>query len=186
MPAALPLIADMLAGATDVRPLQDAPGKSGARLERLTVGGVGCVVKYLDRASDWTLRASGVLAGPVVAMWTRGLLDRLPACINQPIIGVAVDDPGTPDQRTAVLMRDVGPDLIPAVDDVLPLATHLRLLDHMAVFHATFWQAGRRVRRGAGDAPVSGAFTVDLARRGRHLLDAPGAPADRPWLAVTR
>ncbi len=142
MPNALPLIADMLAGATDVRPLQDAPGKSGARLERLTVGGVGCVVKYLDRESDWTLRASGVLAGPVVAMWSRGLLDRLPACINQPIIGVAVDDPGTPDQRTAVLMRDVGPDLIPAVDDVLPLATHLRLLDHMAVFHATFWQAG--------------------------------------------
>jgi hypothetical protein len=39
-------------------------------------------------------------------------------------------------------MRDVAPDLIPAVDDVLPLATHLRLLDHMAVFHATFWQAG--------------------------------------------
>ena len=142
MPNALPLIADMLAGATDVRPLQDAPGKSGARLERLTVGGVGCVVKYLDRESDWTLRASGVLAGPVVAMWSRGLLDRLPACINQPIIGVAVDDPGTPDQRTAVLMRDVGPDLIPAIDDVLPLATHLRLLDHMAVFHATFWQAG--------------------------------------------
>ena len=66
MPNALPLIADMLAGATDVRPLQDAPGKSGARLERLTVGGVGCVVKYLDRAADWTLRASGVLAGPVV------------------------------------------------------------------------------------------------------------------------
>ena len=58
------------------------------------------VVKYLDRATDWTLRASGVLGGPVVALWTRGLLDRLPDCINQPIVAVA-RGPGRPDQRTA-------------------------------------------------------------------------------------
>ena len=39
-------------------------------------------------------------------------------------------------------MRDVGPDLIPAVDDLLPLAHPPAAADHMAAFHATFWQAG--------------------------------------------
>jgi hypothetical protein len=142
MPAVLPSIADMLSGATDLQPLEDAPGKSGARLERLTIGGAAYVVKYLDPADDWTMRASGVLGGPVVPLWTRGILAQLPECFNQPIVAVAVENAGRTNQHTAVLMRDVGAFLIPAVDDPIPLTTHLTLLAHMAAFHATFWQAG--------------------------------------------
>lgn len=142
MPQVLPSISDMLSGATDLQPLDDAPGKSGARLERLTIDGEAFVVKYLDPAVDWTMRSSGVLGGAVVPLWTRGILAQLPECINQPIVAVAVENAGRTDQQTALLMHDVGAFLIPAVDDPIPLATHLTLLAHMAAFHATFWQAG--------------------------------------------
>jgi Phosphotransferase enzyme family len=142
MPAVLSGVTELLAGATDIRPLDDAPGKSGARLDRLTIGDSRYVVKYLDPRTDWTMRASGVLGGPVVPLWSSGILDRLPDCFNQPIVGVAVERAGLPDQRTAVLMRDVGSDLIPAVDDPIPLQTHLTLMRHMAAMHAAFWNAG--------------------------------------------
>lgn len=141
MPAVLPNIADMLSGATDVHPLTEAPGKSGARLERLVIGGEAYVVKYLDVADDWTMRASGVLGGPVVMLWTRGILDRLPSCINQPIVAIAAQDTGRGARLTAVMMRDVGASLIPAVDEPIPLASELTLLAHMATFHAAFWRA---------------------------------------------
>ena len=35
--------------------------KSGARLERLVIGGEPYVLKHLDLAQDWTMRASGCL-----------------------------------------------------------------------------------------------------------------------------
>lgn len=136
-------IAEMLAGVTESEPLDDAPGKSGARLERVRIDGTGYIVKYLDPARDWTVRASGVLGGPMAQLWTRGLLSRLPPCIRQPIVAVAVDrgvDHGHP--RTAMLMQDVGDSLIPAVDDPISASEHRTLLTHMAAVHATFWSAG--------------------------------------------
>jgi len=168
-------VSELLAGAYDVRPLDDAPGKSGARLEKLRIDGVDLVAKYLDPDLDWTVRASGVLGGPVARLWTSGILHRLPDCLNQPIVGVAIDDaaveagaagavevpvdaatpggggrPGPTRPRskgpcTVLLMRDVGPDLIPATDEPLPLATHLRLLGHMAAMHAAFWGGGPEI-----------------------------------------
>ena len=60
---------------------------------------------------------------------------RLPASINQPIVGIAYED-----GVTALLMRDVGDWLVAVSDEVVPLDQHLRFLDHMADMHATFWQ----------------------------------------------
>ena len=91
MPAVHHSVDQMLSGATDFRPLTDGPGKSGASLQRLTIDRSGYVVKFLDPAVDWTMRASGVLAGPVVALWERGILDELPQCLVQPIVAVAVE-----------------------------------------------------------------------------------------------
>ena len=139
-------VSELLAGAEDIRPLDDAPGKSGARLERLRIDGVDLVAKYLDPAHDWTVRASGVLGGPVARLWTSGILHRLPECLNQPIIGVAADPGGdAATGGTVLLMHDVGADLIPATDEPLPLATHLRLLGHMAGMHAAFWGGGPEI-----------------------------------------
>lgn len=134
MMVAMSSIDEMLAGATEVTPI-DSAGKSGARLDRVRIGGEPRVVKYLDARTDWTMRAAGVDGGATLELWRRGILERLPASIDQPILAVAHED-----GVTALLMRDVGGWLVPVSDDVIPLDQHLRFLDHMAALHATFWQ----------------------------------------------
>jgi hypothetical protein len=125
-------IAELLAGASDVTAI-DSAGKSGARLERVLVDGRPHVVKYLDPGVDWTMRAAGV--DGTWEMWRRGLLDRLPDGINQPIVGLARED-----GVTVLLMRDVSEWLVPVSDDPVPLDQHLAFLGHMAAMHATFWE----------------------------------------------
>jgi Phosphotransferase enzyme family len=135
---------ELLAGATERTTLDDAPGKSGARLEQVVIGGQRYVLKHLDIAADWTVRASGDLRGAPLTLWERGILARLPECINQPIVGVA-REPGAgrgPSGGCALLMHDVSPWLVPATDAVLPLEQHLSFLQHMAALHATFWDCG--------------------------------------------
>ena len=139
----------LLARATDREPLTDNAGKSGAVIERVTIDGERFVVKYLDRRRDWTLRASGMLRGVTTEMWARGLLDRLPACLDQPIVAVGVgplDDTDTDDfDVTALLMRDVGDSMIDVSDEPVPYAVHAQFLDHMAALHAAFWDAGPEI-----------------------------------------
>jgi hypothetical protein len=137
-------VAELLAGATERTPLEDAPGKSGARLERVLIGGQPYVLKHLDLAADWTVRAAGDLRGAPLTLWERGILARLPECFNQPIVGVAREDgagPG-PSGGCALLMRDVSAWLVPATGAVLPLGQHLSFLRHMAALHAAFWDCG--------------------------------------------
>ena len=73
-------LAELLAGATERTELAEVPGKSGATLERVVIGGQDYVLKYLDLAEDWTMRASGCLRGAPLVLWERGILARLPAC----------------------------------------------------------------------------------------------------------
>ena len=134
---------ELLAGATDREVLVDGAGKSGARLERVTIGGQRYVVKHLSLADDWTMRAAGELGGATSALWQRGLLARLPDCINQPI--VAVTNGRTTSGDTVLLMHDVGEWLVPVSDDLIPLDQQLRFLDHMAAMHAEFWDGGDEI-----------------------------------------
>jgi hypothetical protein len=140
MPDVRPVL-DSVAALTeraDRREVLETPGKSGARLERVWIDGRPYVVKYLDEAADWTLRAAAVPGSATVELWRRGILDALPDCLVQPIVGVAHDrdDP----RLSAILMHDVGDLLVPAVDDPVPLEQHLAFLDHMAALHAAFWE----------------------------------------------
>jgi hypothetical protein len=138
-------LAELLARATERVPLDDAPGKSGAEMERLVIDGQPYVLKRLDLARDWTLRASGCLHGPPLVLWQRGVLGRLPGCINQPIVAVARHAPaGTrPSGGCLLLMRDVSPWLVPATDAAVPESQHTRFLRHMAQLHAAFWDCGQ-------------------------------------------
>ena len=141
--AAAPVAAsvdELVAGATHRETIVDGAGKSGARLERVVIDGQRFVVKYLHLADDWTMRAAGDLSGASFTAWRRGLLARLPDCFNQPIVGVAKDPGGC-----VLLMRDVSQWLVPVTEEVIPLAQHLRFLDHMATMHAAFWDAGQEV-----------------------------------------
>jgi hypothetical protein len=137
-------VADLLAGATEQTVIADVPGKSGARLERVVIDGESYVLKHLDLAEDWTLRASGCLRGAPLEMWERGILARLPGCLNQPIVGAAPREPSgsRPSGGCALLMRDVTPWLVPATDAPITLAEHARFLQHMAALHAQFWGCG--------------------------------------------
>jgi Phosphotransferase enzyme family len=148
-PAAAPAFApagldELLAGATERTVLAEAPGKSGARLERVVIAGQPYVLKHLDLAEDWTMRASGCLAGAPLLAWERGILARLPACINQPIVGVARTHGhgAAPSGGCALLMRDVSRWLVPATDEPIRSDQHLRFLRHMAALHAAFWACG--------------------------------------------
>jgi Phosphotransferase enzyme family len=137
-------VAALLADATERTALDDAPGKSGARLERVVIGGRCYVLKHLDLGADWTVRASGDLRGAPLTLWERGILGRLPGCFNQPIVGVA-REPGRgpgPSGGCALLMHDVSAWLVPATDAVLPLGQHVSFLRHMAALHAEFWGCG--------------------------------------------
>ena len=144
-------VAELLAGVTARTALDGIPGKSGARLERVIIGGQAYVVKHLDLSEDWTMRASGSLRGAPLELWERGILGRLPGCFNQPIVGAAPEEraPGPEphgglagSRGCALLMHDVTPWLVPATDEAIPLAQHLRFLRHMAALHAAFWACG--------------------------------------------
>src|SRR5271156_5116472 len=130
-------LTELLARATERNELAEVPGKSGATLERVVIGGQDYVLKHLDLADDWTMRASGCLRGAPLVLWERGILARLPDCFNQPIVGAAPERRGC-----ALLMRDVTPWLVPATDAPITLAQHARFLRHMAALHAEFWGCG--------------------------------------------
>src|SRR6266851_4766576 len=87
-------VAEMLTGVTERTVLDGVPGKSGARLERVIIGGQGYVLKHLGLGEDWTMRASGSLRGAPLELWERGILARLPDCFNQPIVGAAPEERG--------------------------------------------------------------------------------------------
>jgi Phosphotransferase enzyme family len=143
-PAVSASVTELIAGATARVSLTEGAGKSGARIERLVIGGESYVLKHLDLAQDWTMRASGCLHGAPLLAWERGLLARLPACFNQPIVGVALygGDGSVPSGGCALLMRDVSPWLVPVTDEPISLDQHLRFLRHMAALHAAFWACG--------------------------------------------
>jgi hypothetical protein len=137
-------VAELVAGATSRTSMTEGAGKSGARLERLVIGGQPYVLKHLDLTEDWTMRASGCLRGAPLVAWERGLLARLPACLNQPIVGVVpVAGAGRPPSGgCSLLMRDVTPWLVPVNDEPIGMEQHLRFLRHMAALHAAFWECG--------------------------------------------
>ena len=139
-------VEELLADATNREQIVDGAGKSGAVLERVTIGRETYIVKYLDITRDWTMRAVGVDEGVPLVMWQRGLLSDLPACFDQPIVGVGR---GLWDvsvgEVTALLMRDVSESLVPVEDEPVPLEHHLQFLDHMASLHVRFWEAGPEI-----------------------------------------
>ena len=148
-PAARPIatsLADLVPPGARREPLPGTDGKSGAVLERVEVDGRPMVLKRLDVRRDWTMRAVGDVACGTAEMWRRGLFDRLPDCFTQPIVGIAVDaDPHPAGYGCWLLMDDVGEHLIPSGDDAIDLAVHEAFIDHMAAFHAAFWDGGPEI-----------------------------------------
>ncbi len=132
--------AELLAGATDRRPMSHTDSKSGARMERVVIDGEPYVAKWMSFDDDWTMRCVGDLGCKTLQLWEHGILDALPECINQPIVGCAHDpDIGPGGKQTIVLMRDIGKWTVPEGDEPISLEQHLGFLDHMAQMQARFW-----------------------------------------------
>lgn len=126
----------LLSSTTSCSPLIQSDGKSGAKLERLEIGVESYVLKHLSLDEDWVMQVTGDRACRPIVVWESGLLERLPSSIDHAIVACARGDrPGT----GRVLMRDVGPYLVPEGDGLVSLEQHLRFLDHMAEAHAAFW-----------------------------------------------
>ena len=124
----------LVAGASSRTPVAYDDSKSGARFERVVIDGERFLLKHVDHRDDWIMRQTGDLGCIPVRVWESGVYALLPDCIDHATVGAARE--GT---RGAVLMRDVGPWLVPTGDGVLDPEQHLRFLDHLATMHAALW-----------------------------------------------
>lgn len=131
-------VEELLAGATRREPMKTADSKSGARFERVVIGGERFVVKHLHVDDDWIQRCTGDLACRPLVVWRSGILDALPPEIDHAICNVA-SGLGRHGWGAALLMRDVGPWLVPEGDGALAPGQEETFVEHMAALHAAFW-----------------------------------------------
>ena len=168
-----PSLDALLDGATRREPIASTDSKSGARLERVEIDGASFVLKHVDRDDDWIMRQTGDVGCWPVLVWTSGVLDLVPPCIEPTIVGATRTEHGG-----AVLMRDVGEWMVPPGDAPVPLEQHERFLSHLAAFHAASWGWNEEIL---------------LPRTNRYLAFLPtslaceealGYPSDVPRLAT--
>lgn len=133
-----PSVDVLLAGASHRRPLVADDSKSGAALERMEIDGRPFVLKHLHPDDDFTMRGFGDLGCRPVEVWTSGLLDAVPPCIDHAVVGAA-RGLGRHGWGAALLLRDVSDHLIPEGDAPVPLEVHRQLIDHLAELAAAFW-----------------------------------------------
>jgi len=130
---ASPGLDELLGRAEHRAPWKPDDTKSGARFERVVIGGELFVLKYQDPRDDWLLRATGDPGRSYVLLWERGLLARLPPDIDHAVVAAAFDG-----AVGRVLLRDVGTALLDS-DAPFTAVQHARFMEHMAALHATFW-----------------------------------------------
>ena len=131
-------IDELLDGATAREPFLHSDSKSGVGLERVVIAGEPHILKHVHIDDDWTMRFFFETTCIPVEVWRRGLMDALPERIDHATVAVAAGL-GRDGLGGALLMRDVGPAMVPAGDDPLPLDHHLQLLDDMAALAAAMW-----------------------------------------------
>lgn len=133
MPEASPGLRELLGRAEEREAWFPDDTKSGARFERVVIGGEHFVLKYQDPRDDWILRATGDPGHVYVRLWESGLLDRLPPVLDHAVVAAEYD--GTVGM---ILLRDVSAALLGG-DVAFTPAQHAGLLEHMAALHAAFW-----------------------------------------------
>jgi hypothetical protein len=129
---------ELIAGATDRRPFDPDDARSGTHFEYVVIDGERFVLKHVHLDDDFTMRVSGDLGCRPLRVWEAGLVDAAPEVIDHAIVGAARGD-GRNGWGAALLLRDVGRDLVAVGDDPLPAAQHAAFLDHLAVLSARLW-----------------------------------------------
>jgi len=129
---------ELIAGATDRRPFVPGDTRSDSPFERLEIDGVTHVLKHVHLDHDFTMRVSGDLGCRQLRTWQAGLMDAAPGLIDHAVVGMAAGD-GRNGWGAAILLRDVGHELVPVGDDPIPEEQHLALLDACAGLSARLW-----------------------------------------------
>ncbi|MGD9701471.1 MAG: phosphotransferase family protein [Acidimicrobiia bacterium] len=129
---------ELVAGATSRVVVTPGDARSGSTFEQVELGGRRYFLKQLGYRSDWIMRVTGDRDVRTFKIWQAGLMDRAPSCIDHAVVGMAVEGEGE-DALLAVLMRDIGAGLVPEGDDLIPVALHRQLVDHLAALSAAFW-----------------------------------------------
>ncbi len=173
---------DLLSRATDREVVRPVDGKSTSTFERVTIDGRPYFLKRLSPATDWIMRATGDHVHRPFLVWRAGIMDGVPPCIDHAVVAMEVS--GTDDHaELAMLMRDVGLDLVPEGDAAVPSRQHEGFIDHLAQLSATFW--GWRDVVGGLTTMAQRFRFFDAANVARELevADPPGAivAADAGW-----
>jgi hypothetical protein len=131
-------VGELIDGATGRRPFRTSDAKSGSSFERVEIDGERYVLKVMHVDDDWLARSMGDVTCRPVRVWAAGLLDALPPTIYHTVVGAAAGL-GRNGWGAALLMRDVGDQLVPAGDRAVTLDQHATFLDHLAELSARFW-----------------------------------------------
>ncbi len=175
-------ISEILQGATFRRQVAPADARSGSRFEEVELGGARLFVKRSSHDTDWVMRVSGDRVHRAHLLWQSGLMHQLPDCLDHAVLAMQVDGTSTGALLT-VVMRDVGPALVPPGDVRLLADQHRRFVEHLAALSARFlgWQDGLGLTTMAQRLQLFAPATI-----GRELV-RPGpvpealAAADEGW-----
>jgi hypothetical protein len=140
--------AEILRDAIDGTRLVEHVGKSGAALERMTLGdGRTVVVKRITPESDLTLGMLGGTVAQEYLLWRSGGLDRLPERVGHVVLDGWTEGADT----TVIVMRDLG-DAVLTWDDRLDARQCRWMLERVADLHRAY----------LGDPPVEVAPLLPL------------------------
>jgi hypothetical protein len=131
-------VTGVLAGATSVEDVRPSDARAGADYQRVTAGGRAYFLKRLSPSTDWIMRVTGDHVHRPYLIWQAGIMDKAPACIDHTVVAMEVTGTGN-EAVLSMLMRDVGPHLVPPGDAAIPPAQHEAFLAHMAELSAAFW-----------------------------------------------
>ena len=131
-------VTGILARATLVEDVRPSDARAGADYQRVTAGGRAYFLKRLSPATDWIMRVTGDHVHRPYLIWQAGIMDKAPACIDHTVVAMEVSGSGDA-AVLSMLMRDVGPCLVPPGDTSVPQAQHEAFLAHMAELSAAFW-----------------------------------------------
>jgi hypothetical protein len=128
----------LVARASSRTEIRTADARSGSVFEKLTIDGEAYFLKRLSPESDWIMRVTGDRVHRPFLLWSAGIMDRVPECVDHTVVAMQVDGEG---ERAvlSILMRDVADHLVPAGSQRIPAAQHRGFLEHLAALAAAFW-----------------------------------------------